>query len=101
MATLSAVILISKPTKLGKFPIFIRNSVKNDKEYIKQSINLTILANGIAEKVVARPDATIINKQLLYELKKRSRITCKSKKLALFHTFAGNLIQKNTFIKLL
>ena len=40
MATLSLTILSAKPTKTGEYPILIRISVKNDKEYIKTEYRL-------------------------------------------------------------
>lgn len=70
MATLSLTILTAKPTKAGKFPILIRVSVKNDKEYIKTEYQLDDACQWYNGKVVARNDATMMNKQLIYELKK-------------------------------
>lgn len=70
MATLALTILTSKPTKAGKYPILIRISVKNDKEYIKTEYQLDDACQWYEGKVVARTDATMINKRLLYELKK-------------------------------
>lgn len=70
MATLSLTILSAKPTKAGKFPILIRVSVKNDKEYIKTEYQLDDACQWYNGKVVARNDATMMNKQLIYELKK-------------------------------
>ena len=70
MATLSFTILSAKPTKAGKYPVFIRISVKNDKEYIKTEYQLDDACQWHNGKVVARNDATMMNKQLLYELKK-------------------------------
>lgn len=70
MATLSLTILSAKPTKAGKYPIFIRISVKNDKEYIKTEYQLDDPSQWYEGKVVARNDATMMNKRLLFELKK-------------------------------
>lgn len=70
MATLALTILSSKPTKAGKFPIFVRIAVKNDKEYIKTEYQLDDASQWYEGKVVARTDATMLNKRLLYELKK-------------------------------
>lgn len=70
MATLSLTILSAKPTKAGKYPVFVRISVKNDKEYIKTEYQLDDTCQWYEGKVVARPDATMVNKRLLYELKK-------------------------------
>ena len=70
MATLALTILSSKPTKAGKYPIFIRISVKNDKEYIKTEYLLDDACQWYDGKVVARNDAAMMNKRLLYELKK-------------------------------
>nr|WP_320995281.1 phage integrase SAM-like domain-containing protein [Bacteroides intestinalis] len=70
MATLALTILSAKPTKAGKYPIFIRISVKNDKEYIKTEYQFDDACQWYEGKVVARNDATMINKRLLFELKK-------------------------------
>lgn len=70
MATLVLTILPSKPTSAGKFPIFIRISVKNDKSYIKTEYQLDDASEWYNGKIVARNDATMMNKRLLYELKK-------------------------------
>lgn len=70
MATLALTILSAKPTKAGKYPVFIRISVKNDKEYIKTEYQLDDACQWYEGKVVARNDATMINKRLLFELKK-------------------------------
>lgn len=70
MATLSLTILSAKPTKAGKYPVLIRISVKDDKEYVKTEYALDDLCQWRNGKVVARNDATMMNKQLLYELKK-------------------------------
>ena len=70
MATLALTILSSKPTKIGKFPIFIRISVKNAKEYIKTEYQPDDISQWYEGKVVARPDAAMMNKRLLFDLKK-------------------------------
>nr|DAL14069.1 MAG TPA_asm: Integrase [Caudoviricetes sp.] len=70
MATLALTILSAKPTKAGKYPIFVRISVKNDKEYIKTEYLLDDACQWYKGKVVARPDATMMNRRLLFELKK-------------------------------
>lgn len=70
MATLSLTILTSKPTKLGKYPVYVCICVKRDREYIKTEYLLDEMHQWHNGKVVARNDATMINKQLLYELKK-------------------------------
>lgn len=70
MATLALTILSAKPTKAGKYPIFVRISVKNDKEYIKTEYLLDDACQWYEGKVVARPNATMMNKRLLFELKK-------------------------------
>lgn len=70
MATLALTILSSKPTKTGTFPIFIRISVRNNKEYIKTEYQLDDACQWYEGKVVARTDAAMLNKRLLFELKK-------------------------------
>lgn len=73
MATLSLTILSSKPTKAGKFPIFVRIAVKNDKEYIKTEYQLDDACQWYEGKVVARTDATMLDKRLLYETEEVQR----------------------------
>lgn len=70
MATMTLAILQAKPTSAGKFPIFIRISVKNDKAYIKTEYQIDDSCQWHEGKVVARNDATMMNKRLLFELKK-------------------------------
>lgn len=70
MATLSLTIFSAKPTKAGKYPVFIRISVRNGKEYIKTQYQLDDACQWYEGKVTARPDATMMNKRLLFELKK-------------------------------
>lgn len=70
MATLALTILPSKPTSARKFPVFIRISVKNDKSYIKTEYELDDVAQWYNGKVVAHNQAAIMNKRLLYELKR-------------------------------
>lgn len=70
MAVLSLAVLSSKPTKAGKFPIYVRIAVKNDKEYIKTEYALDDLCQWYNGKVVARSDANMMNKRLQFELKK-------------------------------
>ena len=60
----------SEPTKAGKYPVFIRISVRNGKEYIKTQYQLDDACQWYEGKVTARPDATMMNKRLLFELKK-------------------------------
>lgn len=70
MATLALTILPSKPTSAGKFPIYIRISVKNEKSYIKTDYQLDDICQWHEGKVVARNDSSMLNKRLLYELKR-------------------------------
>lgn len=70
MAILSLTIFSSKPTASGKFPIFICIYSKKSREYIKTEYKLDDVHQWYNGKVVARPDATMMNKRLLYELKK-------------------------------
>ena len=70
MATLALTILSSRPTKAGKYPIYIRISVKNDKEYIKLNYQLDDSSQWYNGKVVARNDSSMMNKRLAYELSK-------------------------------
>ena len=70
MAALSLTIFSSKPTKAGKFPIFICIYSKNSREYIKTEYQLDDACQWYNGKVVARNDAAMVNKRLLFELKK-------------------------------
>lgn len=70
MVTLTLTIFSSKPTKTGKFPIFLCIYSKGGREYIKTEYQLDDACQWYKGKVVARPDATMMNKRLLYELKK-------------------------------
>jgi len=70
MATISLTIFSSKPTKLGKYPIFICICSKREREYIKTEYQLDDVCQWYDGKVVARLDATMMNKRLLFELKK-------------------------------
>ena len=70
MATISLTIFTSKPTKLGKYPIFICICSKREREYIKTEYQLDDVCQWYDGKVVARLDATMMNKRLLFEIKK-------------------------------
>lgn len=70
MATLSLTILTSKPTKLGKYPIYVCICAQRNREYIKTEYQLDDACQWYEGKVVARHDATMMNKRLLFELKK-------------------------------
>lgn len=70
MAALSLTILSSKPTSDGKFPIFICIYSKGNREYIKTEYLLDDISQWYNNKIVARNDATMMNKRLQYELKK-------------------------------
>ncbi|MFV0588702.1 phage integrase SAM-like domain-containing protein [Bacteroides reticulotermitis] len=70
MATLSLTIRPSRPTTSGKFPIFIRICAKTEKSLIKTDYELDDASQWYNGKVVARSDASMMNKRLLYELKK-------------------------------
>lgn len=70
MAVLSPTILIAKPTTDGKFAIFIRISAKKLKSYIKTNYFIDDLSQWHDGKVVARTDAAMMNKRVLFELKK-------------------------------
>lgn len=70
MAALSLTIFSSKPTSDGKFPIFICIYSKSSREYIKTEYQLDDASQWYDSKVVARNDAAMMNKRLLFELKK-------------------------------
>lgn len=70
MATLALAILTSKPNSSGKYPIYIRISVKNKKDYIKTEYHIDDLSQWYNGKVVSRHDSAMMNKRLLFELKK-------------------------------
>lgn len=54
------------------YPIFVRIAAKKEKAYIKTVYEISDLSQWYNGKVVARPDATMMNKRLLFELKKYS-----------------------------
>jgi len=70
MATLSLAVLTAKPTTKGKYPINIRISSHNKRAYIKTEYELDDAVQWYQGKVVARTDSAMINKRLLYLLKK-------------------------------
>lgn len=70
MPTLSLTILLARHTKSGQYPVFVRISAKNTKSYIKTQYTLDDACQWYNGKVVARADASMMNKRLLYELKK-------------------------------
>lgn len=69
MATLSLTILSARPTAEGKYPVMVRIASKTHKAYIKTKYLLDDPAEWYNGKVVARTDATMMNKRLLFELK--------------------------------
>lgn len=69
MATLSFTILKAKPTTENKFPVLLRISAKKQKAYIKTEYQLNDVSEWYNGKVVARTDATMMNKRLAFELK--------------------------------
>lgn len=69
MATLSLTILSARPTADGKYPVMVRISSKTQKAYIRTKYLLNDSSEWYNGKVVARTDATMMNKRLLFELK--------------------------------
>jgi integrase len=72
MATISLAVLSARPTSDSKYPIQVRIASKRQKVYIKTSYLLDDLSQWHDGKVVARNDAAMMNKRLIYELKKYS-----------------------------
>lgn len=70
MSALSLAIYSSKPTKKGKYPIFLCIYAHGKREYIKTEYELDDASQWYRGKVVARTDAAMMNKRLLYLLKK-------------------------------
>lgn len=70
MATLSLTIRQTSPTTKGKFPVFIRIAAKSEKAFIKTEYQVDDVSEWYNGKVVARSDAAMLNKRLLFELKK-------------------------------
>lgn len=70
MPTLSLTILTNKPTKNGKYHLMVRINAGNQKSYIKTEYTIDDASQWYNGKVVARSDASMMNKRLLYELKK-------------------------------
>ena len=52
------------------YPIFVRIAAKKEKAYIKTMYEIPDLSQWYNGKVVARTDAAMMNKRLLFELKK-------------------------------
>ena len=72
MAKLALAVLAARKAANGMYPIFVRIAAKKEKAYIKTVYEISDLSQWYNGKVVARPDATMMNKRLLFELKKYS-----------------------------
>lgn len=70
MAKLALAVLAARKAANGMYPIFVRISAKKEKAYIKTMYEISDLSQWYNGKVVARTDATMMNKWLLFELKK-------------------------------
>ncbi len=70
MSALLLAIYSSKPTKKGKYPIFLCIYAHGKRGYIKTEYELDDASQWYRGKVVARADAAMMNKRLLYLLKK-------------------------------
>lgn len=72
MAKLALTVLAARKTANGMYPIFVRIAAKKEKVYIKTPYEISDLSEWYNGKVVARTDAAMMNKRLLFELKKYS-----------------------------
>ena len=72
MSKLALAVLAARKAANGMYPIFVRIAAKKEKAYIKTVYEISDLSQWYNGKVVARPDATMMNKRLLFELKKYS-----------------------------
>lgn len=70
MAKLALTVLAARKTANGMYPIFVRIAAKKEKAYIKTMYEIPDLSQWYNGKVVARTDAAMMNKRLLFELKK-------------------------------
>lgn len=70
MAKISATVLAARKSASGMYPIFIRIAAKKEKAYIKTQYELSDLCQWDNGKVVARSDASLINKRISFEIKK-------------------------------
>lgn len=70
MAKISATVLAARKSAEGMYPIFVRIAAKKEKAYIKTQYELSDLCQWYNGKVVARSDASLINKRILFEIKK-------------------------------
>ena len=70
MAKLSLTVLAAKKTANGMYPIFVRIAAKKEKAYIKTGYEIPDLCQWYDGKIVAHSDAAMMNKRILFELKK-------------------------------
>lgn len=70
MAKISAAVLAARKSANGTYPIFIRIAAKKEKAYVKTQYEISDLCQWYNGKVVARSDASLINKRILFEIKK-------------------------------
>ena len=70
MAKLALTVLAARKAANGMYPIFVRIAAKKEKAYIKTMYEISDLSQWYNGKVVARTDAAMMNKRLLFELKK-------------------------------
>lgn len=70
MAKLALAVLAARKSANGMYPIFVRIAAKKEKAYIKTIYEIPDLCQWYNGKIVARIDATMMNKRLSFELKK-------------------------------
>lgn len=70
MAKLALTVLAAKKAANGMYPIFVRIAAKKEKAYIKTIYKIPDLSQWYNGKIVARADASLMNKRLSFELKK-------------------------------
>ncbi len=70
MAKISATVLAARKSAEGTYPIFVRIAAKKEKAYIKTQYEISDLCQWYNGKIVARSDASLMNKRILFEIKK-------------------------------
>lgn len=70
MATLSFIIRPTCPTSEGRYPIYLKIAAKGEKALIKMEYQVNDICQFCNGKVTSRADATMMNKKLLFEIKK-------------------------------
>lgn len=70
MAKITATVLAARKSANGMYPIFVRIAAKKEKAYIKTQYELSDLCQWYNGKVVSCSDTSLMNKRILFEIKK-------------------------------